>query len=301
MFLVNRLWGWDYGRISQRIISNQFIPIFEPMAEPTISPVTVMRVEQKIIPSEYLERDVIIDIYMPSSIERPEQMSLLLMNDGQDLPKMAFGELLEELTTQGKIEPLFCIGIHCGADRKMEYGTAYASDYKGRGAKAGLYTKFIFDELLPFIRKTYQVPSFRDKSFAGFSLGALSALDIAWNHASEFTRVGLFSPSLWWRRKGYDDGYDDEHDRLMHLQVRKGIFHPWLRFFIECGELDEQADRNQNGVIDSIDDALDLIVELKAKGYTDAHIHYLQQEEGKHDVETWSKVMPVFLEWGWGV
>jgi enterochelin esterase-like enzyme len=279
---------------------NSFIPIFEPMSETNSTPAALVRVEQKIVPSEYLQRDVLIDVYLPSQMPSPEQMSLLLLNDGQDLAKMGFGELLEELVAQGRIEPLFCVGIHCGTDRKMEYGIAYAADYKGRGAKAGLYTRFIFDELLPFIRKTYQAPSFRDKSFAGFSLGALSAMDIAWNHASEFTRVGLFSPSLWWRRKGYDDGYDDEQDRLMHLQVRKGIFHPWLRFFIECGELDEQADRNQNGIIDSIDDALDLLVELKAKGYTDQHIHYLQLEEGKHDVETWAKVMPLFLEWGWG-
>jgi hypothetical protein len=32
----------------------------------------------------------------------------------------------------------------------MEYGTAYSADYKGRGAKAGLYTKFIFEELIAF-------------------------------------------------------------------------------------------------------------------------------------------------------
>lgn len=257
-------------------------------------------VEQKIIPSEYLERDVTIDVYLPAAVVHPDQVSLLLINDGQDILKMPFDEILDDLYTHQKIQPVFCIGIHCGPERKMEYGTAYSPDYKGRGAKAGLYTKFIFEELLPYIRKTYNMPSFRDKSFAGFSLGALSAMDIAWNHSSEFTRIGLFSASLWWRRKGYDDGYSDEQDRLMHLQVRKGVFHPWLRFFIECGEQDETADRNQNGVIDSIDDALDLIIELKAKGYTDEHIHYLQLENGAHDVPTWTKAMPAFLKWGWG-
>jgi enterochelin esterase-like enzyme len=264
------------------------------------NPVSSVIVEQKIIPSEYLERDVTIDVYLPAASIRPDQLSLLLINDGQDLPKMPFDEILDDLYACHAIEPLFCIGIHCGPERRMEYGTAYSADYKGRGAKAGLYNKFIFEELIPFIRKTYAIPSFRDKSFAGFSLGGLSAMDIAWNHSSEFTRIGMFSASLWWRRKGYDDGYSDEQDRLMHLQVRKGVFHPWLRFFIECGTLDETADRNGNGVIDSIDDALDLIVELKAKGYTDAHITYLQCDDGSHDVATWAKAMPVFLKWGWG-
>ena len=275
--------------------------IFETMAESMRNQVSPIIVTQHILHSEYLEREVIIDVYMPAMMgTEPEQLSLLLFNDGQDLLTMCLEDMLNNLLIQGLLEPLVCIGIHCGPERKMEYGTAYSQDYKGRGAKAGLYTRFVFDELLPFIRKTYAIPSFRDKSFAGFSLGGLSAMDIAWNHSSEFTRIGLFSASLWWRRKGYDEGYDDEQDRLMHLQVRKASFHPWLKFFIECGTLDETADRNKNGVIDSIDDALDLIVELKSKGYTDEHIHYLEMKDGSHDVVTWAKALPAFLKWGWG-
>lgn len=274
--------------------------IFGDMGESRSISFSSIMVEQHTILSEYLEREVVIDVYLPTVVSGPEPISLLLINDGQDLIKMPFDEILDELITTAAIQPLVCIGIHCGPDRKMEYGTAYSADYKGRGAKAGLYTKFVFDELLPFIRKTYNTPSFKDKSFAGFSLGALGALDIAWNHGSEFSKIGLFSASLWWRRKGYEDGYDDEQDRLMHLQIRKGSFHPWLQFFIECGTQDETADRNKNGVIDSIDDALDLIVELKAKGYTDEHIKYVEVEDGTHDVSTWAKALPVFLKWGWG-
>jgi enterochelin esterase-like enzyme len=277
------------------------IATFETMVKQGASKTATILVEQVIIQSEYLEREVIFDAYLPANISKPEHISLLLINDGQDLPKMPFEEILGGLIAKKAIEPLICIGIHCGADRKLEYGTAYSSDFKNRGSKAGLYTKFLLDELMPFIRKRYHTPSFKDKSFAGFSLGALSALDITWNHASEFRKVGIFSGSLWWRRKAYEDGYDEEQDRLMHLQIRKGSFQPWLQFFIECGKLDETADRNKNGVIDAIDDALDLIVELKAKGYTDDHIHYLELEEGKHDVETWGKAFPEFLKWGWGV
>ena len=259
-----------------------------------------VQVEQYTIDSEYLEREVLFDVYLPEEALHLAQLSLLLINDGQDLVKMPFDEILGKLLHDKLIEPLVCIGIHCGPERKMEYGTAYSADYLGRGVKAGLYTKFIFDELLPFIRKKFHTPSFKDKSFAGFSLGGLSALDISWNHASEFRKIGIFSGSLWWRRKGYEEGYNEETDRMMHLQIRKGTFHPWLQFFIECGTLDETADRNNNGIIDAIDDALDLIVELKAKGYTDQHIEYLELADGKHDVATWAKALPAFLQWGWG-
>ena len=264
----------------------------------TISAAVVL--EQHILFSQYLEREVIADVYLPVPFTNPELLNLMLINDGQDLRTMQFELILDKLIQNQEIEPMVCVGIHCGIDRKREYGTACSADYEGRGDKAGLYTKFIFDELLPFIRKTYQAPSFREKSFAGFSLGALSALDIVYNHADEFSKVGSFSGSFWWRRKSYEEGYNDETDRLMHLQVLKGKFFPWLKFFFECGELDETADRNNNGVIDTIDDTLDLIVELKARGYTDQHIGYLQLEDGEHNVATWARAFPDFLKWGWG-
>lgn len=271
------------------------------MVKTRVAKTAHISVESIAVESEYLERTVLVNLYLPKIEYHPEQLSVLLINDGQDLLKMPFDEILNELYSKQVIEPLICIGIHCGPNRKMEYGTAYSADYEGRGAKAGLYSKFIFDELLPFVRKKLNAPSFKDKSYAGFSLGALSALDIGWNHASEFRKIGLFSGSLWWRRKGYENGYDDENDRLMHLQIRKGHFYPWLEFFIECGALDETADRNNNGIIDTIDDALDLIVELKAKGYTDEHIRYLELADGSHDVATWAKAFPAFLKWGWGI
>jgi enterochelin esterase-like enzyme len=126
------------------------------MAEPSTNPVSSIIVEQSIITSEYLERDVIIDIYLPAILPEQGQLSLLMINDGQDLVKMPFDELLDELIGKGIIQPIACVGIHCGPERKMEYGTAYSPDYKGRGTKAGLYTKFIFDELIPFIRKDLQ-------------------------------------------------------------------------------------------------------------------------------------------------
>lgn len=257
-------------------------------------------VEQFVLTSDYLERDVIVDAYLPKNILLPEQLPVLFINDGQDLLKMPFDEILDEAITGSSVSPIICFGIHCGEERKLEYGTAYSQDYKGRGSKAGLYNKFLFDELLPYIRKQYNMPNFKEKAFAGFSLGALGALDIVWNNASEFTKVGVFSGSLWWRRRAYDAGYNDETDRLMHLQVRKGTFHPWLKFFFECGTEDEKADRNENGVIDSIDDTLDLIVELKAKGYTDQHILYHEMPGGRHDVKTWAEALPAFLKWGWG-
>ena len=264
---------------------------------------SVIHTEDEHLKSGFLEREVKIEFFFPAQVANNGPISLLLINDGQDMEKMHFQTILRHLYTANKIEPLLFVAIHAGEDRKMEYGTQNIPDYKERGGKAALYTSFIFDELLPHIRQKYSITSFKEKAFAGFSLGGLSALDIVWNRPGEFTKVGVFSASLWWRSVDQEDEeYDDDKHRIMHQQVRNGKYAPWLKFFFQCGVLDEKKDRNKNGIIDSIDDTLDLMKELEAKGYDREYdIHYLELEDGHHDVFTWGKAMPEFLKWGWGL
>ncbi|MEP7256396.1 MAG: alpha/beta hydrolase-fold protein [Ferruginibacter sp.] len=259
--------------------------------------------ERHIITSIFLNRDVYIDFYLPLNTGQTSNFSLLLVNDGQDLVTMKFEEILDDLYDSKTISGLLCVGIHCSKDRKNEYGTAKILDYKGRGAKAALYTRFIFEELLPFIRSTLSIYSFKEKSFAGFSLGGLSALDIVWNHPQEFSKAGIFSGSLWWRDKDQDDvDFYEGTDRIMHRQVREGNYAPWLKFFFEVGTLDEIADRNNNGVIDSIDDTLGLVDELIKKGYDrEKDIKFVELKDGHHDVPTWASAFPEFLKWGWRI
>lgn len=262
---------------------------------------SVILTENVYLPSVFLEREVKIEFFLPASYVAGEPISLLLINDGQDMAKMHFSSILERLYSAGEIEPLLCVAIYCGEDRRMEYGTQNQPDYKGRGAKAPLYTSFIFEELLPFIRQHFLINTFKEKAFAGFSLGALSALDIVWNRPGEFTRAGLFSGSFWWRSIDQtEETYDDSQHRIMHQEIRDGKYAPWLKFFFQCGNLDETKDRNKNGIIDSIDDTLDLISELEAKGYDrEQDIRYLELADGHHDVYTWGRAMPEFLKWGW--
>jgi enterochelin esterase-like enzyme len=231
----------------------------------------------------------------------PPGTSLLLINDGQELGRLGLTGILDELQESGNLAPLLCAGIYAGPERKQEYGTAYRPDYQGWGARAGDYDRFIMEELIPAIRRKYAVEAFKEKAFAGFSLGALSAMDIVWRHPEEFARAGLFSGSFWWRTRDKEDPlYDEQRDRIMQDEVRKGGYYPWLKFFFECGTEDEREDRNGNGVIDSIDDTQDLIGELVRKGYdANRDIRYLQIDGGRHEVGTWAKAMPEFLLWGW--
>ncbi len=259
-----------------------------------------MIVEQRALASRHLKRQVVVDLYLPKDIADPSGLSLLLLNDGQDLEDMPFAPLVEGLIRTGATGPLVAVGIHANKHRKSEYGTSSQADFAGRGERADAHRLFVVEELLPFIRRSYAVPRFRQVVFGGFSLGGLSAIDIAWRHPELFSAAAVFSGSLWWRSRDLGEGYDDDQHRIIHQVIRAGDFHPGLRFYFTTGSLDETADRNGNGIIDSIDDTQDLIRELKDKGYTDADIHYVNFEDGRHDVPTWARALPHFLCWCFG-
>lgn len=243
--------------------------------------------------SRYVKRTVKIDLY--HSDAGADNCSLLLINDGQDLVKMGFDNILRRL----RLKPLVVAGIHCGDDRKNEYGMSSGADYKGWGAKASSYEKFVVKELIPFLHSRYSNITFTDTAFAGFSLGGLSALDIAWNHPEIFNRTAIFSGSFWWRSVDKDDkDYNPWTHRMMHRQIQDSGIRHGFKFFFECGELDEVEDRNKNGVIDSIDDTIDLMRILIRKGYREGRdIRYLQMPDGRHDVPSWAKALPSFLKW----
>ncbi|HVI48587.1 MAG TPA: alpha/beta hydrolase-fold protein [Chitinophaga sp.] len=235
-----------------------------------------------------LNREVWLDIRLP--LQQPAV--LLLVNDGQQLQ-----EILPEMDI-----PVCIAGIHAGPERRQEYGVAGIPDYQGQGAKAAAYTQFVMEELLPFLRTKYPVVTESRYAFAGFSLGGLSAFDIVWRHPETFSMAGVFSGSLWWRSHPLDEHYNEHEHRIMHRVIREGTFKPGMQFFFECGTADETADRNHNGIIDSIDDTLDLIQELNDKGYRmNTDIHYLEIPDGRHDAETWKIAIGAFLRLGYFV
>ncbi|MET4547402.1 enterochelin esterase-like enzyme [Pedobacter africanus] len=255
---------------------------------------------EHILKSAYLKREVALEIFIPENLLGNEQLNLLLLNDGQDTEALQLQETLNGLYRNFKIEPLVVVAIKAGTDRLQEYGVAGKPDFMGRGSKAGAYTDFIIKELVPFVQAEVEMPINGKRAFAGCSLGGLTAFDIAWNNDNYFDAVGVFSGSFWWRKKDLKDGYTD-NDRILHESIAETTTKPELKFWLMTGTEDEQADRNRNFIIDSIDDTVDVIKELLKKGYERPHdICYYEMVGGKHEVPTWAKAMPAFLCWAFG-
>lgn len=254
-------------------------------------------------PSQALGRPVCLDVFLPpnhfSGSHKP--CPTLWINDGQDLPAVGMGPTLQRLHEEGKIPGIIVVAIHAGEERMQEYGTAGRLDYLKRGNKAHLYNRFLLKELMPPMSQRYRIAHDpQQTAVAGFSLGGLSAFDIAWHHPERFGKVGVFSGSLWWRSKAFDPADPDGH-RIIHHTVQQGPRRKGLHFWFQAGTEDEEEDRNNNGIIDAIDDTLDLITELKQHGYHEGRdIRYVEVLGGQHNPETWGKVMPDFLRWAFG-
>ena len=251
--------------------------------------------------SIHLKRMVKLTFLQPPNPEPNVPLAVLLVFDGQDFPALRLAKTLGEFCQARPQKPMLVIGIHANKDRFYEYGIASQPDYAYRGNKAANTTQFVMDELIPYLKANFTLSEDRsDWTIAGFSLSGLMALDIAWHHAEQFSKVGVFSGSFWWRQRALDDDYD-ESDRIMHNLIRHAPGQPPLKFWFQTGTRDEEADRDNDGIIDSIDDTLDLIAELERKGFKwGKDIVYEEVQEGEHHPATWAKIFPAFLRWAVG-
>ncbi|MGK0365744.1 MAG: enterochelin esterase-like enzyme [Saprospiraceae bacterium] len=248
--------------------------------------------------SRKLSKNVHIDIYLPTSYseQKKRKYPVLFLNDAQDMKAVNLVSTLERLYAQKQLCEIIIFAFHPN-DRMQEYGTQSTPDYAGRGNQSRAYQEFLTTEYLLEIKKKYRLSEApNDWVIAGFSLGGLSAFDIAWNYGDIFGKVGVFSGALWWRSAAFKED-DPDADRIVHDYVVGAGNPPMLKFWFQTGTNDETDDRNNNGIIDSIDDTTDLIKLLKKGGFSDEDIVYREVENGEHNPETWGEVLPEFLKW----
>ncbi|MCA9974006.1 MAG: esterase family protein [Anaerolineales bacterium] len=254
------------------------------------------------LPSRHLGNTRDVQVFLPPGYDAPaaaaRRYPVLYVNDGQDAPQLRLRETLARLTARGHIAPLIAVAIPTNENRLQEYGTAVTANAQGLGARAAAYARFVTAELLPAVNSQFRTAmGAEDTAVLGASLGGLSAFDIAWNHLELFGTVGVFSGSFWWRA-GADDPHVPPGRLIAHEMVRRGPPRPGLRCWFEAATQDETADRDENGVIDAIQDTLELVDELAAHGCRrGVDVVYHEVRGGRHNYETWSAVLPHFLRW----
>ncbi|MFO7537750.1 MAG: alpha/beta hydrolase-fold protein [Chloroflexota bacterium] len=252
------------------------------------------------IRSEHLGQERTIYVYLPPGYEADEaaRYPTLYVNDGQDREALKLRETLARLYARRQIRPFLVVAIPTNEARLHEYGTAVSPNAQELGTLAGAYGRFVGEELLPHIESHFRVQATpQSRAFLGASLGGLSAFDIVWNHPHLFLNVGVFSGSFWWRAPAEAQAVPPKR-RIAHAVVRQSQYRPGFRGWFEAATRDETADRDNNGVIDAIQDTLELLDELEKLGYQRGRsLIYHEVQGGRHDYVTWSRVLPLFLRW----
>ncbi len=239
-------------------------------------------------------------IYLPPGYDRdrPRAYPLLIALDGQTMPQWRLAETLDELAGGGLIDPVVVVAVPASAERIEEYGTAGEMDFAGRGRLAKAFQELLAGEVLPWVRERYHVAGgAAGTGIYGASMGGLCAFDAAWRRPQVFGVAGVFSGSLWWRADNTSVAAQ-QASRIPYRNVRVAEAKPALRLWFQAGTRDETADRDGNGIIDAIQDTLELMDALEAKGFQRGRdMTYHQIEGGEHHEPTWAQALPEFLRW----
>jgi predicted alpha/beta superfamily hydrolase len=160
-------------------------------------------------------RDVLV--YLPPGYWRSlgRRYPVLYLHDGQNVfdaatsfagVEWSVDETAQRLIRQKEIEPLIIVGVaNVGEDRIHEYaptaGVIEPDDHPKKRSRglAGIYGKFLIEELKPFIDKKYRTkPEAEFTGLGGSSLGGLATLAIGVIFSETFSRLMVMSPSVWW-------------------------------------------------------------------------------------------------------
>jgi enterochelin esterase-like enzyme len=260
-----------------------------------------IKVSEDTVYSRHLQKHIKLTVITTPLPGQKNTLNLLLLNDGEDVNKLRVKETVDSLYGKKLIQPLIVVAIHAN-DRMQEYGVSSSPDYQNNGGNAAKYSAFIVDELYPFIKKKISIKKFNSVSIADVSLGGLSALDVAWDNADKINMVGAFSGSFWLRDKdALAKDYSDENNRIMLKKISSSRKRPHLKYWFYAGGGEEEGDRDEDGIIDVIDDTKDLITILTKKNITSVgSIVYKEIKSGTHDYSYWSRVFPEFLIWAVG-
>ncbi len=228
-------------------------------------------------------------VYLPPgySADDPWLYPVLFLNDGQnifDRETAVFGvewevdESAERLIRDRQVEPLVAVAVYNSHKRVIEY-TPFVDRNHG-GGYADVYGKFLIDELMPELRKLYNITSDPEKTaIAGSSLGGLCALYLAWRHPKVFGRVAAISPSLWWAARAM----------ITFVGGQPGSKGP-SKIWLDMGTEECSTDTTGNQVPDVLEDVRTLRAVLVYNGYVeDQDLFYREIEGGRHNERSWAQ------------
>lgn len=250
----------------------------------TVSFYPIIEVIEEAYEIPQLNRKRRISALLPHDYHQTDKhYPVLYLKDGQNLfddhapfGNWAIDRSLEHLAQRG-LKDIIVIAIdHGGEDRITEYLPFFNS--KVGNGEGEVYLDWMQEKLIPYVNKKYRTltsPAFT--GIGGSSMGGLISLFAGLNYQHIFTKLMVFSPSLWIAPRIFQQAEGFNPDIPVYLYIYSG------------GK--ESANHLPN------------VTRLKSKlmshrqHYGNIHLHLALNPEGTHNEYHWGQEFPKALEW----
>jgi len=240
-------------------------------------------------------------VYVPAQYEKDKPACLMVFQDGHFFVNTK-GEYRIPIVFDNLIyrrEMPVTIAVFINPGRTPQQTEATDSEWGDRTNNRGMeynalddkYPRLICDELLPVIRKDWNISDKpEDRGIAGASSGAIAAFTVAWQRPEQFRKVISTIGSFTNIRGGH------EYPNI----IRKAEPKP-IRVFLQDGLNDNRGVRRRGGA-ETYDPNWDwhaqnikMVEALKEKGYDFNYSWGLGTHNNKHG----GAIMPEMLRWLW--
>ncbi len=243
------------------------------------------RIDHEAFPSELLDNRRRITVLLPPGYDQcQDRYPVLYLQDGQNLfedREAAFGVswragvTAERLILAGRITPIILVGIANTPARLEEY--APYPNPSGTGGRGLLYSRFVLEELKPFVDAHYRtLPDRKHTAIGGSSMGGLIALYLAWQFPEKVGLTAVLSPSLWWADQ-----------QILHDLAGS---QPWMkkaRFWLDVGT---REGRGRGHVPPTVQHTRTLVERFDANGLVPGrHYYYWEEAGGEHNEAAWAR------------
>ena len=207
---------------------------------------------------------------------------VIYMQDGQNLfdDSTAFAgewkvdETLHNLQLYGNYGCIV-VGIENGGVNRINEYSPYVNPAFG-GGQGDEYCDFIVNTLKSYVDSHYRTLSSRDfTAIAGSSMGGLISFYAAMKYQDVFSKVGVFSPSLW---------FDDS---LYTYVTAKGAQQA-MRFYFVAGRYESA---------DMVTDIKTMYSTVTSAGFTPDELDTVIKTDGQHAEWFWAREFPACYEW----
>lgn len=224
-------------------------------------------------PSEILDRDVTLSIYLPKDFTRLFKYKVVFCFDGLDF--FSFGRIhrtYERLREENKVERAIFVGFHYEDVDKRR------AEFHPQGARTHLTVKAMANEILPYIDRTF--PTFKvgnARVVLGDSLAGSVALMTALSYPRVFSQVGLLSP---------------QHDEVIQTLLERCQFKEQLSIWHTVGLEEDDFELPTNGRRADF-----LTPNRELKNIIEAHgtSHYYFEFDGSHRWKSWKELLDELL------